>query len=71
MENNINDHENSKNDADRVLKNCKVLKANSETNIASWPMFIPCSSLLTQNFSSVDFGDPVKSILPPPLFRTL
>ena len=58
--------------ADSVLNIYKILKANPETNVASWPIFITCSSLLAQDFPSNNFGDPVKSLPPPsvPYFMT-
>ena len=72
MENNITDQENSKYDADSVSNNCKILKANLETNIASWPILVTCNSLLAQHFPSNNFDDPVKSLPPPsvPYFMT-
>ena len=53
--------------ADSVLNICKILKANAETNIASWPIFITCSSLLAQHFHPiilVTLSNPFR----PPLF---
>ena len=49
-----------------------VCKANLETNISSWPMFVICNSLLAQHFPCNNFGDPVKSLPPPsvPYFMT-
>ena len=70
MKNNINDQDNSKNDAETVQNNCKISKANPETKITSWPMFITCSSLLAQHFHPVilvTLSNPFR----PPLFRTL
>ena len=71
MENDISDQKNSKNNAGSVWNFCKYWK-QIQKQIASWPMFITCSSLLAQHFPSNIFGDPVKSLPPPsvPYFMT-